>query len=310
MPCLRASLLMMLLITFLLAGCGPGEIHQVSLTAGATTGSTFVAAKEPEPEPNLFYFGFDRRLDASEDVRMYVPFLRYLERTTGYRFKLRPLNRTGSVVDALGAETVHFAAIGTLSYLDAHKRYGVEALALAKTADGRAEYRALVIVRPDSPIERLWDLRDHSLALGSPSSTQGNLIPRVMLQQAGIAMSELSAFQNHSSHFETANAVLNGRFDAGAVQDTLGRELARKGLVRIVAESDPFPSSTISVVSGVPDEVVEEVRRALLAFDPTERDSEGLYNWEQSEMPLGFLPVDQDALNEVQRLAELVGLLQ
>jgi phosphonate transport system substrate-binding protein len=270
-------------------------------------------AELPSPasvEPGVYYFGFDRRLDPAEDVRMYVPFLKYLERTTKFHFKLRPVPRTGSVVDELGKGTVQFAAIGTLSYLTAHKQFGVEALVAARNAEGGATYRALFVTRPDSGIRSLNDLRGRSLALGAPTSTQGNLIPRVMLQQGGVSLSDLGAFQNHSSHFETANAVLSGRFDAGALQDTLGRELARQGLVRIVAESAPFPSSTISVAPGVPGAVVEAVRAALLTFDPTARDKPKLYHWDQSEMPLGFTQVDLQALERVQQLAEQVGLLK
>ncbi len=292
-------------LMLLLAGCS-SQPRQISLS---------ITGDPPQPQPDagegiLYYFGFDQRLDPAEDVRMYVPFLKYLERATGYRFKLQPVPRTGSVAEAMGSGTIHFAAFGTLSYLDAHKRYGVKALVAARTADGGADYRALIITRPESSIRTIKDLRGRSLALGSPTSTQGNLIPRIMLQQAGISLSDLSAFQNHSSHFETANAVLSGRFHAGAVQDTLGRELVRKGLVRVVAESDLFPSSTISVASDVPEPVAEAVRRALLDFDPTGRDKHGLYRWDQSEMPLGFIPVNQKALDRVQMMAERLGLLR
>jgi len=264
----------------------------------------------PAADQGVYYFGYDRRLEPGEDVRIYVPLLRYLERSTGYRFKLMPLPHNGSVVDEMGGGRVQFAAIGTLSYLDAHKRYGVDALVVARNATGESEYRALIVTRSESGIRTIEDLRDRSLAFGAPNSTQGNLIPRIMLQQAGINVSELRAFQHHSSHFETASAVLSGRFDAGAIQDTLGRELVRSGQLRIVAESGPFPSSTISMARGLAPEVVEAVRQALLDFDPTGRDKAGLYQWERSEMPLGFARVDAAALERVQRLAEQVGLLK
>ena len=302
---LLAGLLALLLPILLLSACGPAP-HRVDLTADLNA----ELPGAPPPEPGVYYFGFDRRLEPAEDVRIYVPFLRYLERATGYRFQLKPSPRTGSVVDELGNGSVQFAAIGALSYVEAHKRFGVKALVEARTPEGNAQYRGLIVTRPDSRIRSLGDLRGSSFAFGNPTSTQGNLIPRVMLQWAGIALTDLGSFQYHTSHVETANAVMSGRFDAGAIQDTLGGELARQGLLRIVAQSDPFPSSTISASPAVPDNVLKTVTKALLDFAPTGRDAAGLYHLEQSEMPLGFLPVDVEALARVERLAEEVGLLK
>jgi len=301
----KTSRLMLGLLVLLLAGCSNGP-SRVNLAGGATLKQLPPSAAEPD----VYSFGFDRRLDAAEDVRMYVPFLQYLEGATGLRFKLYPSPRTESVVEALGNGRVHFAAIGALSYLQASKRHGVTALVSANTDNGLQEYRSLLVTRPESDIRVLRDLQGRSLALGAPTSTQGNLIPRITLKQAGIEISDLKMVQHHSSHFETANAVLSGRFDAGAIQDTLGRELARRGVVRILHESAPFPSSTISVSPRVPAEVAEVVKRALLEFQPTGRHAAVLYRWDQSEMPLGFAPVNQEAMERVRVLAEEVGLLR
>ena len=302
---MRGSARLLIILLFLLAGCTRSTPY-VSLSTG-----TLLRQLPPTPvEHDVLTFGFDRRLDAAEDVRMYVPFLQYLEQATGYRFKLKPLPRTESVVEALGNGRVDFAAIGALSYLQASEQYGVTALVTARTEDGQQEYRSLLITRPDNEIKTIEDLRGRALALGAPTSTQGNLIPRIVLEQAGIELTDLRIWQYHSSHFETANAVLSGRFDVGAIQDTLGRELARNGVVAILHESPPFPSSTISASPRVADEVAEAVRRALLGFEPTGAHADFLYQWDQSEMPLGFAPVNQEAMDRVRLLAKDVGLLQ
>lgn len=257
----------------------------------------------------ILYFGFDRRLDPSEDVRMYAPFLRYLERETGYRFKLRVTPRNGSVVEDLGTGVVQFAAIGTMSYLEAHKRYGVRALVRGVTDQKKGEYQALIITAPQSKIRSLKDLKGRSFAFGAKTSTQGHLIPRIMLKEAGFDLKDLSSYEYTGSHFETANAVMSGRFDAGGIQDTLGRELATRGLVRVIAASDYFPSSTISVAPGVPPEVVARVKKALLEFDPQGKDKEGLYHWEQSEMPFGFVEATDRSFAGVRQWAEELNLL-
>lgn len=301
----RSVWLSLWLVLLLLTGCGRGTPYIRLLT-----GPMLKELPSVPVATDVLTFGFDRRLDAAEDARMYLPFLRYLEGATGYRFRLQPLSRTESVVEALGNGRIDFAAIGALSYLEASARYGVKALVAARTENGLQEYRSLLITQPDSDIRALEDLRGRSLALGAATSTQGNLIPKIVLSQARVEFGDLASVQHHSSHFETANAVISGRFDVGAIQDTLGRELARKNIVRILHESPPFPSSTISVSPQVPTEVAAVVKRALLEFQPAGRHADMLYRWDQSEMPLGFAPVDEEAMERVRVLAEQVGLLR
>ncbi|MCC6175758.1 MAG: PhnD/SsuA/transferrin family substrate-binding protein [Chloroflexi bacterium] len=302
---LAAWVVAVIAVVVLASGCGP-EAKSVSLTDG----DALDLPAPPPPEIGVYSFGFDRRLEPSEDVRMYVPLLKILEERTGYRFRLHVTPASASVVDEIGNGSVQFGAVGTLSYLAAEKKYGAEALVAGRTPSEDASYRALIVTLPTSDIHGIADLRGRSLALGSPSSTQGHLIPRLMLRSAGLSLADLSSFQYHSSHAETANAVLSGRFDAGAIQDTLGWQLIQEGRLRLVAESEPYPSSVIAVAPFVSPAVVDAVRTALLDLDTTGRDAPRLYHWERSEMPLGFMLIDPSRLDRVREHAEELGILR
>ncbi len=241
--------------------------------------------------------GFDRRLEPKEDVRMYGTLLAYLERQIGRQFRLHVTPREGDIVDEIGAGKVDFAIVGTLSYLQARERWGARALVRGLNAAGEPTYRAAIITRPDSSIRSLADIRGRSFAFGAPNSTQGHLIPRLMLSEEGTLLSDLRTYTYARSHAETASVVASGRYDAGGIQDTLARALETKGFVRIVALSSPYPSSGIVAAPHVNDDVAEIVRRTLLDFDPMGRDAPDLYHWERSEMPLGFaLARDEDYL--------------
>lgn len=60
----------------------------------------------------MWIFGFAVHATPEEDARQYLPLLRYLEKATGFRFKLRFTPKTHLIADDLGKGTVHFAAIG------------------------------------------------------------------------------------------------------------------------------------------------------------------------------------------------------
>lgn len=266
--------------------------------------------RPPVQEDGVWAFGFDRRLEPKEDVRMNASLLDWLEPRTGLTYRLHVTPRDGNVVDELCSGQVHFAIVGTVSYLQAHHRCGAHILVRGLNAEGQDAYRAAIIVPPGSELRDVANLRGHSFAFGAPNSTQGHLIPRLMLQQAGLTLSDLRAHTYTGSHAATANAVASGRFDAGGLQDTLARDLAARGLVRILTLSDPYPSSGIVVSPTVPAKTVEIVQQALLALGPTGADADFLYHWERSEMPRGFVLARDADYEELRRIAREIGLLE
>lgn len=262
-----------------------------------------------ESEP-VYSFGFDRRLEPKEDVRIYSGLLQYLENETGYKFRLHVTPKAGSLVREILAEQVDFAIAGTLTYLQVREVSAATMLVCGLNSNGEGSYRSLIVSRPDSDLKSLRDLAGHTFAFGASNSTQGYLIPRIMMSQAGIELGDLQSHEFTRSHFETSNAVISGRVDAGAVQDTLGRTLAEQGLVRIIAQSDPFPSSGIIAGAHVPAEVADAVQQALLAFNPKRLNGLELYHWERTEMPNGFGLVVASDYDDLRHWARIYGLLQ
>ncbi len=235
-----------------------------------------------------FYFGFDLRAGPLEDARQYLPFLGYLNRATGYDFRLRFTPKSSSIIDGLGSGKVDFAALGAVSFIQAREKYGALSLARGVNGFGRTEYRSAIVVSPDGPIRNFDGLKGARFAFGSSSSTQGYLIPRIVLMEQGVLLDDFASYGFTGSHKSCADAVISGAFDACGMQDTMARLMAGEGALRILHMSRYYPSSGMAANKGIPPAVLEKVKRALLDFDPLGRDKEGLYNWQKTEMPNGF----------------------
>ncbi len=300
-----------LLIFFLcslvfLAGCEKKETpKKVSLSKRPGEDSI----KTDHLQPNTLWFGFDLRLGPKEEVMIYTPFLKYLEKTTGRRFRIKFTKQYEDTVENLRKGITHFAAIGTLSYAVGKNQSGIEYMVSGVNKEGDPMYHAVIITKPDSSIRELTDLKGKSFAFGSKMSTQGHLIPRKMLDDAGITLDDLGSYVYTGSHTDTAKAVLNGEFDAGGIQDTLAKRLLSEGKVKIVKMSKPYPSSLIAYNSAVAPETVEEVRAALLAFEPMGKHKDMLYNWNKTEMPMGFTVLNEFELNKVMKMADKYGII-
>ena len=304
---MRPFMPIILLLAFLVA-CVPLE-STVSISINENLIQGEVHWPEPTDKQKVYVFGFDRRLEPKEDVRIYASLLEYLESETGYDFALYVTPKDESLVREIGDGQVDFAVVGTLTYLQAHELYGARMLVRGVNEGYENVYQAAIVTRLDSDIKVLRDLNGRTFAFGASSSTQGHLIPRLMMEQAGIDISDLRFYEYTGSHAETANAVISGRADAGGMQDTLAQTLADRGLLRIIAWSDPYPSSGVLASARVITEVVEAVTAALLAFDPKGQDSAGLYHWERTEMPNGFSLAEDADYIELRRWAEEYGLL-
>ena len=248
---------------------------------------------------NSLYFGFDIRNSPEEDSRQYLPFIEYLERSTGYNIRLKLVPENGNIVDELGAGTIQFAAIGAVSSIIAENRYGTIPVVRGLNESQKAEYSSVIVVSPDSTIKKIEDLKGKNFAFGGITSTQGHLIPRIILEKNGLTLGNLGSYEYTGSHVNVITAVVSGLVDAGGLQDTLGLEMEKKGQVRVLYRSGMYPASGISANAELAVEIIEEVKRALIDFQPKGRDARGLYNWEKTEMPNGFIEAkkeDYDAL--------------
>ncbi|MBL7048347.1 MAG: phosphate/phosphite/phosphonate ABC transporter substrate-binding protein [Nitrospira sp.] len=289
------------------AGCSPDEKpKKVSLYAKSEAG----AHRLHSPKPNTLWFGFDLRLGPKEEISIYSPFLKYLESSTGNRFRIKFTKDYEDTVGNLGNGSTHFAALGTLSYVIGEKKYGIKYLVSGVNREGDARYHAMIVVPPDSDIQTIADIAGRCFAFGSNMSTQGHLIPRKMLEDGGVTLDRLKKYFYAGSHSNAVKAILNRECDAAGLQDTLANRLAAEGKLRIIKISEPYPSSVIAYNNSIDAAIVQTVRKALLEFEPQGRNKDQMYDWDRTEMPLGFTGISELELQKVRVLAERYDLLQ
>jgi phosphonate transport system substrate-binding protein len=106
-----------------------------------------------------------------------------------------------------------------------------------------------------------------------------------------------------------AREVLLGKYDAGALSDIKSREYEELGL-RVIATSDPVPSSPIVVHRGIDPKMVEAVRRILQGVEAHGKHQTLVKPWDQ-ELAYGVMETrdsDYEGLRELVRRFGLVEL--
>jgi len=69
-------------------------------------------------------------------------------------------------------------------------------------------------------VAAVWHERK-GFAFAALESTSGNLIPRLVLAEEGIHLKELRSYHNFNSHESVIKWVLKGKYDAGAVRESV-----------------------------------------------------------------------------------------
>lgn len=271
---------------FALSACGRQETTS-TIDLNDTVAEADMTAEPLAPDE--FRFSFDLRTSPQEDSRQYQPFLDYLAQATGYKFRLHFVRKDQTMAEQIANGAVQFASVGAVSSIQAQLSAGATPLARGINKEGKASYRAMIVVAPNSPIKSLADLRGKRMAFGSINSTQGHLIPRIMLKEAGLDLQDLASYDYTGSHQNCANAVISGKADACGMQDTLAITLADGKQLNILKTSREYPSSGIIASPDVAAAILGKVRQALIDFAPQGRDAHNLYHWDKTEMPHGFV---------------------
>ena len=234
-------------------------------------------------------FGVIPRFNPHVTYEYYQPLMDYLSRNTPFRFELRVGRTYLDTIEDLRKGTTDVAYLGGATYAIARHRFGARALVKPRNAEGGTTYRCFIIVRRDSPIRTIQDLRGKSVAFGARRATTGSLIPSYMLFGSGVTPNHLKVVKNLHNHEEVAKAVLKGIYDAGAVKDVVAWKYEAQGL-RIIAESGELPNAPIAAGPSLPKDAEVAMVKALLSIDGNSLEGKATLSQWGPELQHGFVP--------------------
>jgi phosphonate transport system substrate-binding protein len=219
-------------------------------------------------EKDVVYFGVVPRDNPRIAYEKYQPIIDYLSETTLYKYELVLKKTYEDTVNALGHGEIDIAFLGPLAYLHARSEYGAVSILKSITEKGEPFYRSVVVTK-GNPVNELSNLKGKNFAFASLKSTSGNLIPRYLLAEEGIHLRELNKYNNFHYHDSVVKWVLKGKYDAGAVRESVAEKYLPLGL-EIISRSGPIPTGPVVVGPKTPYSVVEIIKKALLDLNKTE----------------------------------------
>jgi phosphonate transport system substrate-binding protein len=179
--------------------------------------------------------------------------------------------------------------------------------------DTDCDLTSVIIVRADTPLESVADLKGKVVAVGAVDSPQANLIPLDYLRVRGLAPGVDFEVQRHDrlggkhgdhigGELDGARAVLAGAADAaclikGNYQEWLKDGTIPAGATRVLAETPAYDHCNITVGPAAPQALVDRFHALLMAMsydDPEVRplmELEGLTQWRDGRIE-GYRPLE------------------
>jgi phosphonate transport system substrate-binding protein len=188
------------------------------------------------------------------------PLTDYLSRELKRPVRLKLSPELSAAADDVAAGKVDIAYLTPVAYIKAHKKGDVRLVAKTVTK-GEQSFRLMLVVRHDSPIRTVRDLKGKNFAFGD----QAAILQRAVVVNAGIKLEELGSYKFIGHYDNIARGVANGDFDAGILKDTTAFEWEKKGL-RVIHASPQLPPYNIVVGRHVSEPLYHKTMEAFLAL--------------------------------------------
>ena len=233
--------------------------------------------------PRALIFAYTPVEDPAVYRDVWSEFLAHLSEVTGLRTVFFPVQSNAAQIEAMRSGRLHVAGFNTGSTPLAVNCAGFAPFTMMAARDDSFGYQMEIITYPDSGIQTIADLRGRTIAFSSPTSNSGFKAPTAILaSEFGMLPERDYAAIFSGKHDNTILGVINRDYVAGAMANTvktrmIARGVVKAGAVRVLYQSQTFPTTAFGHAYNLAPEVANKVREAFATF-----------NWEGSNLLTEF----------------------
>ena len=224
-----------------------------------------------------------------------------------------------TIIEAMASKQVDIGFLPPTAYVMAHdkdaanvllqaQRFGVNDQTGQPTTELVDSYKSMFIVKKDSKINDVKDLKGKKIAFQDVTSSAGYVLPAATLMDAGIDPTKDVQGIAIKGHDQAVIALLNGDVDAAVVfQDA--RNIVKKDYpkvfddTKVIKFTEKIPNDTISVRSDMDQEWVKKIQDAFVAIG---KDEEGHKIIKDIYSHEGYTPSDDKVFDIVRDYSKKV----
>ncbi len=209
--------------------------------------------KDPKKlkNPSTLVFTYTPVEDPAVYENVFRPFTDHLGKCTGKRVVFYQVQSNAAEIEAMRSGRLHVGGFSTGPTNFAVNLAGAVPFAVKGDANSFQGYQLHMIVKRDSPIKTLTDLKGKRVAHTSPSSNSGNLAPRALFPTLGLVPDQDYKVLYSGKHDQSILGVGTGDYDAAPIASDVFKRMAARGQIkaddyRVIWKSETFPTSSFS----------------------------------------------------------------
>lgn len=248
------------------------------------------------------------RLSSEALYGMFKPLAEYLTNETGEKVNIVIPKDFDAFKEAIKSGQADIGFANSLIYVQLKKDVNLDPLALSSEEKAGTKFRGIIIVRKDSGIERIQDLKGKKLIFVEKDSAAGYIFQMLMLKKAGMdVQKDFITLPFAMKHDKVTMAVFNKEADAGGIREDDLEKMKNKmdlSQIKIIGYSDYFPNWPVFSTAKLNKSVVAKIKAALLKLKPEDVESTRVL---RSARLAGFVNVSDKDYDQLRQAAKLVG---
>ncbi len=254
-----------------LADCERGALDVMYCDENGDMVADLPADESQWVDPNTLIFAYTPVEDPAIYSDIWQPFIDHLSEVTGRNVRFFAVQSNSAQVEAMRSGRLHIAGFSTGPTPFAVNLAGAVPFALMGSDQGEFGYTLQVYTHKDSDIHEMTDLIGRRVAHTSPTSNSGNQAPSALFPDLGVVPGEDYEITFSGSHDQSMLGVVARDYDAAPVASEVVERMAARGLydeddVRLIWESDRFPTTSYNHAHNLHPDLVEKIREAFYTF--------------------------------------------
>ena len=201
--------------------------------------------------PSTLVFTYTPVEDPAVYEKIFKPFTDYLAQCTAKRVVFYQVQSNAAEIEAMRSGRLHVGGFSTGPTAFAVNIAGAVPFAIKGYEKDFQGYNLIVIVKKDSPFQKLSDLKGHKVAHTAPSSNSGHMAPMALFPKEGLAPEKDYKILFSGKHDQSVMGVNSGDYEAAAVASDVFHRMATRGQIketdfRIIYRSAKFPTSSFA----------------------------------------------------------------
>lgn len=259
--------------------------------------------------PKTLTIGMVPYNNPTEIINKFEKIKGYLEKEMGVKIEVSVAPDYIGLIEAMKEKKVDIGYYGPFSYVAGEKELNLDPLVVSYRKGAGTSYYSLIITKMDSGIKTIDDLKGKKYAFVDPGSTSGYIIPFAMFKSRDITVEKnFSYIQYAGSHDSVALSVLNGKVDAGSMDDIVLNHMIEAGKLKkndlnVIWKSEPIPGSPYVARADLSSELKDKFKAAMIAID--KKAPNALLSYDKNVEK--FVACDSSFYNDIRNTAEILG---